>query len=387
MKVSEIERTELMLHDGITLSAKENNVIRDKNGVPVEWTLLRIGGNAFIRNGRKGVLHLTREDMESIMQYFYDKGELIPLDSNHYLHYLANEKNLEESECLRLIPSGVAAMGFGTLFLRGEELRIKVKWNPAAYRLMQEKIYRYFSPAIRGLVQPPLRVTSVALENEPAINHLDSLAASAVDRETPGNIPDHNNKHQQKEHAMTPVEKALSRLLGRDTLTLSADPSSVDDGSLAAGITEKVELLAEFRRILNLQDDVPDALLVPALQKLISRDEDLEKLRKELNDAEEKLKQIRIQQEKKQHDELLEQGIRDGKITPSTREWWGKLDNVQLSAHLAAAPVIIPQGITMRDALPAEDHYATLTAEDRAACQRFGFKEEDYLLHKKKCID
>ena len=52
--------------------------------------------------------------------------------------------------------------------------------------------------------------------------------------------------------------------------------------------------------------------------------------------------------------------------------------------------------ISMTDAKRDQDHPEIIVlnipsipdpAEDRAACQRFGFKEEDYLLHKKKCMD
>ena len=39
----------------------------------------------------------------------------------------------DEAETLKLFPGGVAAMGFGRLALSGDRLRIKAKWNPAAY--------------------------------------------------------------------------------------------------------------------------------------------------------------------------------------------------------------------------------------------------------------
>ena len=97
----------------ISLSAESPGVVRDENGVPVEWTLLRIGSNPICQEGKDGALVLTAEVMQQIMDYHAKKGELIPLDSEHYLYELANQKKLDESETLKLFPGGVAALGFG----------------------------------------------------------------------------------------------------------------------------------------------------------------------------------------------------------------------------------------------------------------------------------
>ena len=95
----------------ISLSAESPGVVRDENGVPVEWTLLRIGSNPICQEGRDGSLVLTADAMQQILEYHAKKGELIPLDSEHYLYELANQKKLDESETLKLFPGGVAALG------------------------------------------------------------------------------------------------------------------------------------------------------------------------------------------------------------------------------------------------------------------------------------
>lgn len=147
----------------VALSSENINVVRDENGVPVEWTLLKIGSNPLCQKGIDGDLQLTHDDMLKIMDYHHKKGEMIPVDSEHYLYQLANQKNMDEAETLRMFPAGVAALGFGTLALEGEELRFKVKWNGKAHEFLKEKIYKYFSPVIRGINNGPLRVTSVAI--------------------------------------------------------------------------------------------------------------------------------------------------------------------------------------------------------------------------------
>ena len=65
---------------------------------------------------------------------------------------------------------------------------------------------------IRGLENGPLRVTSVAMTNTPAINNLDALAASANIKPATGG-----------KETMGKLEKALSRLLGRESIALEAE--------------------------------------------------------------------------------------------------------------------------------------------------------------------
>ena len=81
----------------MALSAETRGVVRDKNGVPVEWTLLRTGDNPICQEGQDGAIRLSGEDMRQIMEYHRKKGELIPIDSEHYLYELANRKKLDEA--------------------------------------------------------------------------------------------------------------------------------------------------------------------------------------------------------------------------------------------------------------------------------------------------
>ena len=66
-------------------------VKRDANGVPEEWTLLHAGVNRLVKNGKDYELHLSVEDLDEIAAYQEKKGEAIPIDSNHYLHILAEK--------------------------------------------------------------------------------------------------------------------------------------------------------------------------------------------------------------------------------------------------------------------------------------------------------
>ena len=111
----------------IALSSEPSGVIRDPAGVPVEWTLLRAGDTPLCQEGRDGVLQLTADHLAEIVAYHHKKGEEIPVDSEHFLFALGAGKGMEESEVLKLFPTGGGALGFGRLFLAGNELKIKVK--------------------------------------------------------------------------------------------------------------------------------------------------------------------------------------------------------------------------------------------------------------------
>lgn len=379
MNCTNLPAEEIMIHDGMEMEEVTPDVIRDKNGVPEEWTLLHTGENPFIKNGVRGVISLTGDDLDHIVAYFKEKGELIPVDSHHYLHYLSRTNHMDESEVLKFIPDGVAAMGFGSLERQGEKLRFRVKWNPNAYKLMMEKIFRYFSPVIRGLAGGPLRITSVAMENQPAINDLDALAASAEQVTVTGILPEHNKTQQEKEMSMTPVEQALSRLLMRDTLQLSAE-SPGDAEALAGAINEKAELIGEFKRSLQLKEDVPDSLLVIALKNLLEKAGGFETLQEQFKELQQENESFRAEQDRKSHQDLIRQGVREGKITPATESWWQKLSHAELAEHLKDAPVIIPQGTLSLSAVETEK--MVLTEEDKAVCRHFGFTEEEFRTHK-----
>ena len=101
----------------IALSAEGVDVKRDENGVPVEWTLLRIGDNPICQEGKDGNIRISEEDMNAIVDYFVKKGEEIPVDSEHYLYELASRNKVDEGEALKLFPGGVAALGFGRITL------------------------------------------------------------------------------------------------------------------------------------------------------------------------------------------------------------------------------------------------------------------------------
>lgn len=347
-------------------------VKQDANGVPEEWTLLYAGTNRLVKNGKDYELHLSVEDLDAIAAYQAKKGEAIPIDSNHYLHILAEKHGVEESEALKLIPSGVAAMGFGTLFRKDNELRIRAEWTPGAYELLKEKIFRYCSPVIRGLKDGPIRITSVAMENEPALNCEDVLAAGG-EGET-ADPEDIARNTVELKRLQDPIERALGRLLGKtlwDEIVLSGEDDAENAFErTAAAIEAKADTIAAMREGLGVADGEPDEAMSAALAAVKERAVQADTLRQEL-DA------LACAAEKKHKAELIEQGLQEGKLTHALEAWANDQDCAVLASYLEHAPAVVPGRLAF-----APDKRRTpgrsLSAADEEMIRKFGFDKDEY---------
>lgn len=346
-------------------------VKQDANGVPEEWTLLHAGVNRLVKNGKDYELHLSVEDLDAIAAYQAKKGEAIPIDSNHYLHILAEKHGVEESEALRLIPSGVAAMGFGTLFREGDELRIRAEWTPGAYELLKEKIFRYCSPVIRGLKDGPIRITSVAMENEPALNCEDILAAGGEEDTDPEDI---GRNAIELKRLQDPIERALGRLLGKtvwNEIVLSGEDDEENAFErTAAAIEAKADVIADLREGLDLADGEPDEAMSAALSAVKLRADQADALQQELDTM------VCVAEEKRKA-ELIEQGLQEGKLTHALEDWARNQDCAVLASYLEHAPAVVPGRMTF-----APDKRRTskrsLSAADEEMIRKFGFDKDEY---------
>ena len=345
-------------------------VKRDSNGVPTEWTLLHAGVNRLVKNGKDYELHLSVEDLDAIAAYQAKKGEAIPIDSNHYLHALAEKHGVEENEALRLVPSGVAAMGFGTLFREGEELRIRAEWTPGAYELLKEKIFRYCSPVIRGLKEGPIRITSVAMENEPALNCEDVLAAGGEDadpEDIAGNV-------LELKVPQDPIERALGKLLGKSFLDQIALAGEDDEEGAcertAAAIEAKAETIAALRAGLGLTDGDPDEAMSGALDAVKERANEADSLRRELDT-------LAAAAEDRRKAELIERGLQEGKLTHALEGWAKSQDCAVLASYLEHAPAVVPGRMEFApDRKRAQ--VRSLSAADEEMIRKFGFDKDEY---------
>jgi len=165
---------------GGAVAVRGRSVERTAAGLPKAFRVLPFGPFSYTQEGRRQHVALTRDMGADVVRHFALKGEPIPIDCEHFTYHLANALGCEEQELLRTLPGERPAAGFAELALREDGLwAVNVQWVPRAALFLTEKLYRYFSPVIRGLRSGRLRVTSIALTNNPALDHLEQLVASA----------------------------------------------------------------------------------------------------------------------------------------------------------------------------------------------------------------
>lgn len=309
---------------------------------PRPFRLFRVGENILTQNGRELKLVLSAEDLASIAGYCRMKGEKVPIDSRHALFLAAERAGIGENEALKSVPSSVSALGFASLEARDDGLyATEIEFLPLAAELFKQGALRYYSPVIRGLDgKSPLRVTSIAMDNVPALNNLEILAASGeagVQIKTP-------ETGKNEEVNMTRTEIALRNLLGDSAIALS---DSTDE-AVAAKIDALAAELPELRRKAGEADKLA----------------------------------LAAEQEKKR--QLIDQAISENRATNAERDGLMKLDVAWLAAELpkraqnAVPTAPLPGGKT-------GDETEALSAEEKSFAEKMGLSAEEFLKSKKEC--
>ncbi len=330
------------LFDGIPWDAK-----RSDTRSPKPFRLFRIGENPLTRNGRDCKLTLSAEELKAIAEYHRKKGEKIPIDSRHAFLLAAEKAGVSETEALKAVPSAVAALGFATLELREDGLyAAQIELTPLAEELFRQGALRYWSPVIRGLDgKSPLRITSIAMDNVPALNNLDILAASAETTTQPTgtsrSTPDGSNR---KDTIMTKTEQALAKLLGGETLALS--------DSTDAAVAAKLEALAA---------ELP-----------------------ELRAAKAKVEALELSAETARKKELIDKAVAENRVTNAERSGLMGLDIAWLAAELPKRPRnAVPAG-KLPDP-PEHGEEEELSDREKALAEKMGLTAEEYLKSKREC--
>lgn len=349
-------------------------------GVPTAWRVLAIGPLTLMQGGAEMNLQVTAEDVAEIVAYHTAKGVRIPVDSRHYTFLLAQEFRVDESDLAEQLRGAIPAMGFGRLEARADGLWIvDVQWEPLALKLMGQGVFRYFSPVIRGFKDGRLRVTSVAMTNNPAINNLDALAASDDLDEVPRVGAVALKAINKKGGAMNKsLLGAIAALVGFDAVALTADGAQIPED-----LAEKVKLAAtELNGLRQVRKDVRDALALSAesadaaIGGLVAS---LKAQAAESASLKSKVDALALESETRKKSELIAQGKATGKLTPAHDAWLAKIDSIALSEFLAAAPVIIQPGSQVQPLKrqgdvsgPGGSDAMALSDDDKACLNRLG---------------
>ncbi|MHB9138184.1 MAG: phage protease [Victivallaceae bacterium] len=368
---------------------------RDASGVPVAWRAIPYGPWKVTKNGETFVLlDVTEAIIDTIIAYYAKKGVKVPIDSRHFLYKLAEKYSVDEYDIVRLMPDTAGTFGFCDLEKRADGLWVtNVEYVPLGRELIAEGIFRYFSPVIRGLSTLQFRVTSIAMENEPATDNLYSFAAAAEDR--PLNIAvlsakidaiaasaEANKLTAGNASKETPKMKkllaAIAGLLGMDSIALGADNDADDTviGKLNS-LKPRVAFFGQVRDALALGAEAQPETVLAGLKGLIEKG-------KAGDAALARIDALELSAETEKRDKLITQGKADGKLSEGLIPWAQTQDSAALSAYLEKAPVTVPLNSIDRSGLKASGDSVALTAEDRQVCKQTGISEEEFLAAKKK---
>ena len=301
-------------------STDMKTVEKDEDGLPKAWRVFPFGPVSITRDGVTLSGEFTQDDADKIIGHFNKKGEKIPIDANHMLERVADFLKCEEMDISKLTGEKSLAMGFGAFEKRADGLWIKdVEWLPLGSELMKQKVFRHFSPVIRGLKDGNLRITSLSVLNDPAIDNQDAIAASAETRASAAVI-----------------------VKIKDALGLGAEDNS-------------------------------EALL-GALQGIVVKLKAFDAMKADID-------KIKLEAEEKTKAELIAQGLKDDKLSNALIEQWAKdQSSVTLSTFLKVAPRI---GLSDRIKLPSGNGESGLSEQEQAICGQLSLSAEEFNKAKK----
>ena len=222
----------------------------------------------------------------------------------------------------------------------------RAEWNATGKQLIGERAYRYLSPVI--IYQPSsgtiVGLTSVGITNQP------NLKLPALNHEQGADAPEE----------ITMLKAILAAL---------ALPENTTE-------TEAVSKIASLRSELTTAMNRAEN---PSLEKFVPRADFDAALAKATN-AEQQLKQIKIEQLETAVNTAISQALKEGKITPATAEYHraqcrqeGGLE--RFTAYCAAAPSIgDASDLGKKD---VEEQTKAMNAEQQQVAAMFGNSAED----------
>jgi mannitol/fructose-specific phosphotransferase system IIA component len=378
---SGISQSKIESSDVAVLSGERdpNAVRRDASGLVTAFRILKVGPWRVTIDGQRIEALVGPDDIRKVSDHFAAKGELIPVDCEHLLAYLAEMKKVDEATLVRAEPllGEKAAAGFVRLTSEndGTELWANVEsWSARARELLTvtgDRMYMYFSGVLRGLKDGLLRITSIALTNTPAEDNQAGLIALCGEGALfLSAISTH------KETNMTWLKK-LGALLKRDVATLTADASlepvlQAAHEQIEAAAAIFPSFRAQVKDTLKLTGDEDPTQVAGLVLSLAAKSEAdaqaLTALRTRVTDL-----------ESAERSRLEDRLTAEGKLTQGLRDsaWFKSLDFVALKAWGEVAPVVVKPGRETPPSDRAIGGEGVLTETGRAVALACGCKPED----------
>lgn len=302
---------------------------------PTEFRLLAAGKNPTL----KGEVVFDEESARQVLGAWREHGTELAFDYEH--------------QALQQPPIEAPAAGWFGLELRNGELwAVNVKWTPRAAERLQAAEYRYFSPALE--LDPKTRrirrFVNAALTNLPATRALSPLVAATQTAGLPA------------------PEKPMKTLL---TLLALAETATE-----AEAVTALTALQARERELLTLTGAATAAEAAGKVAGWKAAAGQLEATRAEVL-------ALKAKADEAEGKALLDGAVRDGKVPPALKEFWGKQPLETLRAFVAAAPVLTP---SISKPPAASPDALTLTASEQKAAKEMGVDPAKMLERKKALL-
>lgn len=268
---------------------------------PTEFRIFKLG----MYESTKGVFKVTPATAKSVMQHAQKYGNDFCVDYGHAAHsFIALDPSL----------SGKAAGWFKPEARNGEIWATNVRWTPQAKQMLTDREYRYFSPVFRHSEDGEvLELLSVGLTNLPATTGMKPLMASQQQQ------PEHQPPTTSQEPSMD-----IAQLVA--LLSMSANATEAD---VVAELARRQSMVAELSALTG-QREVPGML--GAIKAWKAGSDTVASLTQRITELEKKEKDAELTA-------LLDQGKRDGKVTPAMEPALRSMPVDQLKAFLTALPV------------------------------------------------
>lgn len=381
------------------------------DGIPKEFRIWAFGQLDTL----KGEFTFDQEAARRVMAEYEDYGNELSFDYEH--------------QALKQVGQAPAAAWFN-IELRNDGLwATNIRWTPKAEEYLANKEYRYFSPAFLHEGGRITKLVNIALTNIPATKNLAPLvAASAADLRTEAialgqsfsdvtraieeALRERFNSEESyvwvvevyDDHAVFEWDGKLWQIgyriegtavtLGDQAVEVQRSYTPVDGGNnhmktllKALGLKEdanEAEALAALTalqggtsQLVTLTGKATPAEAIGVLQAWKAGAEQATTLSARVAELEGQTRQSEVR-------ELIEQGKKDGKVTPAMEAVltsMGKENIATLTAFLEAAPKVAPGGEHNPPKNPQE--HVTLSAEDKAVIAQMGIDAETYQKHKK----
>ncbi|WP_199031722.1 phage protease [Ralstonia sp. ASV6] len=213
-----------------------------------------------------------------------------------------------------------------------------IAWVDDAAQLIAQKKYRYISAVFfySPVTGEVLEILSVALTNTPALDGLEAVAA-----------------------------------LARKQFNFREGEFDMSQQEIAALTTERDGLKSQLAALTKDRDGLA--------QQVVALTQDRDALKARVDGIEKEKAEAALAAERKQHGDLLQAALTDGRLTPAQKPWAEKQSLAALTEYLDASK---PLALLDKQTEGSGDGKHSLTKDELAMCTRMGVTPEQYIAAK-----